>query len=322
MHLPVPPPRATGPAGVRLDLLALVAGLALAACASPGAGAEADADADGGYEAYAEDSVRLEEKPIGLLLAELDGSVRAWTNLTLTATNDDQREKAQLLDKNLARVSKKRLDDLIVQLESGPPNNRMRAAAAIGFSRDPLALAPLLTALHDPEPDVVHNALLGLAVLQQADTPLSVVCDLYQTSDDAQTRSNAVYALLNVVLAGGSSPCVVPAARSGLNDPEPFVRAQSALLLSLYRDPEDVEGLAALLYDETPFVAVSAMRGLIHMALGGPGSVGPSARALATALDRVDPSVRPRVLGALRALRDADLGAEAGPWLEWAFQQP
>ena len=306
---------------VRAPLLACL-GLSLASCSSTPTAEEKDDEPRFSVEGYDENSLRLEEKPIGLLLAEIDGSVRAWTNLTLTASTQEQRKKAELLDKNLAMVAKNRLDDLIVQLENGPPNNRMRAAAAVGFSRDPAALSPLLTALHDPERDVVHNALLGLAVLQQADTPLAVVCDLFHSSDDAQTRSNAIYALLNVVMAGGGSQCVVPTARTGLNDPEPFVRAQATLLLSLYCSPEDVDSIDELLYDEQPFVAVSAMRSLIHIALCGSVSMGPSARALASSIDRVEPRVRPRVLGALRALREADLGPEAGPWLEWAFKLP
>ena len=99
------------------------------------------------------------------------------------------------------------------ELESGPPINRIRAAAALGFTHAVEAQSPLLNALSDPLADVQHNALLGLAILARADTPLEPICRLCEFSPDAETRGQAAFALRSIVNAGGAADCAATTAR-------------------------------------------------------------------------------------------------------------
>ena len=54
----------------------------------------------------------------------------------------------------------------------------MIAAAALGFTRDPEVLSPLLDALEDPDPRLVGNALLGLTILEDPNTPTERIASI------------------------------------------------------------------------------------------------------------------------------------------------
>ncbi|HVS09843.1 MAG TPA: HEAT repeat domain-containing protein [Planctomycetota bacterium] len=260
--------------------------------------------------------------PIGKYLADLDVAMRHWTTLTLTARDDKERVEARVLEQHLQARTNRRLSELIEQLQTGPPMNRVRAAAAVGFSRSPEALSPLLGALQDPKPDVVHNALLGLALLEHPDTPLELVCAILAASPDPQTRSNAAYAMRCIVAKGGSAECVVPAARQALVDSEPFVRAQAALIAGLAGDGESVQALADMVQDESRLVATAAIEALKEIGLRSDRDRGRAARALAAALVRGDKHLRPNVLRALTRLSTTNYGDDQDEWVRWAARLP
>jgi HEAT repeat protein len=260
--------------------------------------------------------------PIGKYLADLDVAMRHWTTLTLTARDDKERVEARVLEQHLQARATRRLSELIEQLQTGPPMNRVRAAAAVGFSRSPEALSPLLGALQDPKPDVVHNALLGLALLEDPDTPLELVCAILAASPDPQTRSNAAYAMRCIVAKGGSAECVLPAARQALVDSEPFVRAQAALIAGLAGDGESVQALADMVQDESRLVATAAIEALKEIGLRSDRDRGRAARALTAALVRGDKHLRPNVLRALTRLSTTNYGDDQDEWVRWAARLP
>ena len=167
-------------------------------------------------------------EPIGKFLADFDKSVAQWSSLTLTASTSTEYREARVLESVLVESTTRRGDELIKELESGPPINRIRAAAALGFTRSVEAQSPLLAALSDSNPDVVHNALLGLAVLGRGDTPLdgSAICS---SAAPTHRRAARPRAMRSIVGAGGTSDKVVGIARRALVDTEPFVRVQCAL---------------------------------------------------------------------------------------------
>jgi HEAT repeat protein len=208
----------------------------------------------------------------------------------------------------------------VAQLETGPLYNRMRAAPALGFT-DAGALSPLLAALSDPESDVVHNALLGLALLADPTTPLEPICRWMQEGAEPHLRANAAYAARSVIEAGGGSACAVPAARAGLLDPEPLVRVQSALILGLEADGESLGAINDQLYDPTPLVSRSAVEALALVAARDAGQRGPVARALLHAVDQAPPTTRPHAKAALIELAGRDHGARED-WLRWAQDLP
>lgn len=272
--------------------------------------------------AYRPNAVQREDESIGKLLADIDRQVTAWSQLTLTAQSESDRKKARGIELNLARITKPRVAELIEQLETGPPINRVRAAAALGFSHDPLAQGPLLNALQDPLPAVVNNALISLGTLQRADTPLGEICTLARTDPDAQVRSNACRALVWIINAGGEGPCALEAARLGLGDPEPAVRAQSALLCGMLEDGASIAMLSDLLYDEHVFVARGAASSLSGIAARSKDDRGNAARALVSAFNQLEDPRREMVHEYLVRVYGSDLGPYIQPWLEWATNLP
>jgi HEAT repeat protein len=267
--------------------------------------------------------VRVDEpEPIGRYLAELDKSVRAWTTLVLTARTEIDRSKAKALERELMARTLKRKDEIVAQLEGGSTQNRVRAAGALGFTRQPEAQSPLLAALFDDSPDVVCNALLGLTLLQLPDTPLEEIARLFQEDPDPQIRANAGYAIRSTLEAGGEAiPAAVQGAQLGLIDAEPLVRVHSALILGLAKDTDSIPALQDLLADDLPLVAHSATKGLVLIGKNEDTARGKVARILVQAMmeKRED---RQRFQRALVELSGKNLGEDPEAWHEWAQRLP
>jgi hypothetical protein len=296
--------------------------LALAsACAST---SQSSKESDGAPERPIGPIVEATNTPdsIGALLAKLDASIRAWTTLTMTARTADERKKASLLEQNLMYLTHNRVNELIEQLETGPPYNQIVAAAALGFTRDPEAHSPLIAALESTNTDVVSNALLGIALLGRIDTPLDRVCTLLSTSPDAWVRSNAAQCLSSLTHAGANAECVVTTARAGLADEEPVVRSQCALILANQLDTESIPGLEALLQDPVTLVAAASARGLAYLGTQSAPHKGTAARALATAYAKSSESLRPHLLQSQIELAGVSYGEAPEEWSAWSRELP
>lgn len=309
----------TTPTLRRLAAPVFALGLLVASCASTG-----DTPVPGTPE---KDPVRpelREEAPIGMFLAEADSAIQSWCNLALTASTPARRNQMRMLEQVLNDRMARRCDELVRELSSGPPINRIRAAAALGFSGKVEAQSPLLAALSDPQPDVAHNALLGLAVLARADTPLDEVCRRAEFDSDPQTRAQAAFALRAIVNAGGSGDCARGTARRGLSDPEPFVRSQCALVLGLLADGESVPALTGMLKDEHAHVQSAAAEGLLLMVERDATQKGPVGRALvSTWLEARSKDPLKRItMDTLVQISDVNYGDDVMHWNEWAKRLP
>ena len=262
------------------------------------------------------------DEPIGKFLADTDKAIVHWSNLSLTASSSAEHREARVLESVLVDRTTRRRDELIKEVESGPPINRIRAAAALGFTRSVEAQSPLLAALGDSNPDVVHNALMGLAILGRGDTPLEAIAKLLERNPDAQTRSQAAWAMRSIVQAGGSGQEVVMTARRALVDSEPFVRVQSALTLGISNDKDSVPALGDLLYDKVTLVSRAAGEALTLIAKKDPGQKGPVGRRLVEALTRGDAKLQKRSKEALVQISDVNYGDDLKLWTEWAKRLP
>jgi hypothetical protein len=260
--------------------------------------------------------------PIGKLLAELDSQMRAWNNLSLSAQTAEDRTKMRMLDMNLSAQTHKRRVEITEQLESGPLNNRVIAASALGFTREREALSPLLSALDDSSDEVVGNALLGLMILDQKDTPLDPICRLMQSSRDDGVRRNAAQCLAALVNEGGRGDCVLPAARLGLADSEPTVRSQCCMLLATLVDQESVQALCDRLYDETPLVVAAAARAISYLGTQSLTDKGACARALAKKFGETRGPIHTQLHKSLVELSGTDHGKEPDEWVKWATRLP
>jgi HEAT repeat protein len=310
-------PRARVEPESRLVLLWATAALSFAAgCRSTAAEPEPEAKA----EPYV--PLRADPQSIGFFLTEFDASLRAWTNLRLAGTSQKDQRALRVLESDLLKRASDRQSEIVDELRSGPPQNRAIAAAALGFTEDPEVMTELLAALGDRKGDVVSNALLGLGLLAQPDTPCGQIERLLETSSDAWTRSNAAFALQRIAAAGGRPAGLVDACRRALTDTEPGVRAQAATTLGIAVDAGSVDALDDLLYDDLPLVSSSAAHALASIGLEDLEQKGPAARALVRGLDRVPGRHRNDVLRALVRLNGANLGEGAEPWQEWAARLP
>jgi HEAT repeat protein len=308
------PNRRPASAAPLIALAALATALALAGCSSSGVK----------NDAPERTAIRMQpDDPIGKLLVDLDQAIARWSALTLVARSSKELREHRMLQQLVEERAQKRLPELIHEVESGPPINRMRAAAALGFSHSIEAQSPLLNALHDPSPDVVHNALLGLAVLGRADTPLTDICELAENAHDEQTRAQAAFAIRSIVQAGGGGDCAAPMARRGLIDGEPFVRSQSALTLGLLGDGASVEALIDLLEDPVHLVGSASAESLVLIAKSKPEHKGAIGRGLVRAYsaDENGP-MHDTALDALVQIADANYGEDIQPWLEWSQRLP
>jgi HEAT repeat protein len=261
------------------------------------------------------------QESIGFYLSQLDNAIAGWNQAKLRSRDEVDERKVRALERTIQYKTRLRFGELIAQLEAGPPRNRAICAVALGFSGLVEALSPMLSALEDPDPAVVSNALLGLGLLAQPETPLAQICFHLSRNPDAFTRNNAAFAMQRILIAGGDDDCARASAREALLDTESAVRSKAALILYLVGDTDSITALGDLLYDKEPVVIAAAAT-----ALAGLGKdeayTGAAARLMVAALEKVHPTQRLRILFELKRLRGADLGEDAAPWRDWAYRLP
>jgi HEAT repeat protein len=263
------------------------------------------------------------ERSLGKYLADLDNAIRAWMEKTWTASSVQDAQKQDRLEMYLETESRRRKADLLEQLETGPLKNRIVAATALGFTRDPAALSPLLAALEDAHPQVVQNALIGLSLLQSPDTPLEPVIERMRYAEEPALRGSAAYCLRCLMEAGARGGDAAGAARGGVVDPDPIVRSQSALILALLKDPDAVDPLALLLADDVELVIASAARGLSYLGREVDSVKGRCARALTDVLaDAESPTRRAVITRNLMLLGEKNYGDDDEAWTAWSHRLP
>lgn len=132
---------------------------------------------------------------------------------------------------------------------------RRDAASALMRIRSPLAVEPLMAAMHDPHEQVRWSAALALAEIYDPRAYDSLVAALRDT--DPSVREAAAYGLGNL-----HNPQAVPVLVTALGDPESNVRYGVVEALGKLRDVRAVEPLIAALCDPSPLVRFYAARAL------------------------------------------------------------
>ncbi len=326
-----PPPR-TQTMRFLLNGALCAAAFALAACNSSGGqqapanGQEVEWIGPDGPEPY-DPNITKDRRLAGDVLADVDKSLRIWVNITLTGNPAKDGSTLNIVEADLRRKVRAKLLVIVEQLETGPPINRQIAAAALGFSGDPETLSPLLAALEDDSPDVVANALLGLSVLADPDTPrILVAAELEDVNQPFNVRSQAARALRAVGLydlGEADRAAVIRAARAALGDANEGLRPTGAIILAEVVDTNSVPELARALMDPTPLVARAASRALARIGSVDRKFEGQAARALTAALEVVDEDrVRPAVLKDLQALAGKNYGDDVEEWVRYAQKLP
>ncbi len=261
-------------------------------------------------------------EPIGKLLADLNQEITAWNNLFLMAQTETDRAKARTLEKSIMTTTYNRRAEIREQLESGPLNNRIVAAPALGFTRDPAMQSPLLAALDDTDPQVVSGALLGLWLLGREDTPLDRIAEHLTRGESEDVRTNAALCLSTLVKAGARSDSVLPALRIGLLDRAPTVRAHCALTLAELGDSNSFQAIADMMMDPTTLAAAAGARAVSFLATQDKKLRGKAARAMVGAWIRAEDPAKSSIFRSLVELSGTNYGTDEQEWSKWATRLP
>ncbi len=270
------------------------------------------------------DLVAREKKldSIGKLLSDLNNDIRAWNNYFLAAKSDEEKARGRLMETHITTVAHQRRSEIIQELESGPLNNRIVAAAALGFTHDVEAQSPLLAALDDKEDEVVSNALYGLWLLGRSDTPADRVCPLLADSHDNGVRTQASLLLMSLTASGAKDGCIAPAARLHLNDASPAVRVHCTLILANVADTDSEQAIIDLLLDTEPLVVSAAARSLTLLSSNDAHAKGPAARALVKAWVLAKEPAKSSLNRALIEMAQKNYGHDEKEWAKWAERLP
>jgi hypothetical protein len=269
--------------------------------------------------------VESTKKPvsIGMLLTDLNSSIKAWNNLNLAGQSSKDQARARDIELHIQTVAHQRRAEITAELESGPLNNRIVAAAALGFTRNPEALGPLLAALDDSHPEVTSSALIGLWLLQRPDIPLEKICPFFSPDSSDDVRSNAALLIAWLTEQGAKSDCELPRARMGILDPSPSVRTHSAMIMANRLDADSVQALADRLDDETLLVCGASTRAIAYIGKNVPQARGPAARALVKAwIATTDEKRKDVIFRGLVELAQSNYGSNEEEWINWAQRLP
>lgn len=266
-----------------------------------------------------------DDRAKGFVLAELGRNIDIWANLSLRGNPQKDTRRLNQIESAIRYQAATHAAMLEDELGTGPVRNRSIAATALGFTDSSAALGALLAALEDQEAVVVSNALLGLSILADPNTPLTRIAGLLSDrSADASVRNNAgevLRAMPSSRLLGSESDAVRRGARFALGDAEPQVRVHGALLLARLEDVESFDEIASLLDDEVPLVRSAASRAVAYLGAEKGELMGRATRALVAALGEADSSsFESAVLRDLQALTKRNYGTDMDEWLSFANQ--
>lgn len=161
----------------------------------------------------------------------------------------------------------KPLNSLLNDLESSDVVERLAAIIALGERGDPVAVAPLLVCLDDPEPEIRREAVLALRRIDDPRAYLPLILKLADADNRVRRRVSAW------VMSMGRDPRLVEPLIAVLQntDHRLAVREFTAMALGNIGDDRAVEPLHAALFDAPP----PLQRRIVHSL-----SIMPDARAI------------------------------------------
>jgi HEAT repeat protein len=164
--------------------------------------------------------------------------------------------------------------------------------------------------LESGDDDITQNALLGLAIIADKNTPLEPVLPIMTQHHNPQVRSNAALCLSSIVQPKDTD-AVMPYVLPALRDDDPKVRNHAILIVYEIKDEGAISLMIDLMKDHYPTIRVNAAR-----ALGELGDIY-ACPALIENLDHSKEAVRFYCLESLRKLTGEDYGDDKEKWIEW-----
>ncbi|MFH0945586.1 MAG: HEAT repeat domain-containing protein [Planctomycetota bacterium] len=249
------------------------------------------------------------------LVMRLDQNLLHWNRGNVEQFGSEDRKLVDNLEEVLQRTVYLNFETVLRVLETGEPNQKAIAAAAIGFARlrepadpeerrlflarwpqlYPRAVSTLVRLLDAEEPYLVQNCLLGLWKLGDPTTPTDPIIALL-TRPEEDIRANAVLALSTILTPETGEPAI-SALINALYDQKPKVRAHAVTAVAAIRNQSAAGRLAQLLDDRYLLVQANAAQ-----ALGKLGDV----KNCEYLLKRLERLLRDTPDGEFRELTDLD----------------
>lgn len=259
---------------MRSTILILAAALVCGACTTSGKSdgeMAAESDTSGGNESMATGgSPEMAMNASGMGTAE----TRARTDRRLQlqrsldqwwlAVQRQEYAKSDGLGTALEQFVNKHFDEIAEDLTHANPRWRKIAAAGLGFSGRPQAVAPLESALRDSDADVLVGALLSLGRLAEADVTIDATKVTPFLSHSApDIRSNAALVLVHATKKG-QGELYLPLT-AAMEDHDAGVRVHVAAALGALGDPGAVPFLIRAMDDEKALVRIRAAYALARI---------------------------------------------------------
>ncbi len=217
------------------------------------------------------------------LMVKLDRTLSIWGRTNVEQLGSEDRKVVDNLEEVLERDVYQNFDAVLDVYANGDPEQRLVAAAALGFCRlkepddpglrddfrsrwppvYPRAVEALVRGLDSDQPVFVQNCLLGLWKIGDATTPTAPLVRLL-SSDRVELRSHAALAL-STILTPETGESAIGALLNALYDADPKVRnhAVSAVIATKHRDAAG--RLAQMLDDPYLLIEANAARGLADL---------------------------------------------------------
>ncbi len=237
----------------------------------------------------------------------IDGWIKEWDAVQGTGSNDEAKAPAQKIadevDRDFAYFAAASKGDRGLKVQN-------LAVQALAFSRNRAATALLVDRLRDLDGSVVGNALIGLKIRSDPDTPLKPLVGLLR-AQYAEARRYAPLALANVVRAKEIAhqpidPALSDAAMAALvglvEDHDPYARLHAAKAMGALRRTDAIDFLVLLMSDDRATIRIAAAAALER--IGDPRSF-PSIVAL---FDRMTDEQKPYVRDILVSFAGQMLG--------------
>lgn len=290
--------------------------LLLAACASPPAPDPSIEQSFRDRERELSETTARRET-IQRVLNDLDKTLDKYTEAVMTWGGPRSIDRADKIESFLRKVSSEHFAELVTAADNADiPRYRAIAVAALGFSARPDALDPILNAAADGNPEVVNNAVFGLAVLQDPRTPPTAITRVI--NDEAlpmPTRAGAAWALYRLQLAVVDQKPIAAVWREVVARPidatDPAILVSAIRGIGYHRDPDDSAAIERYTSHPTPMVRQTAAIALGR--LGNPSAVESLLTLIGTA--EANENVRLASRKALQALAGSvDRGYDVAEW--------
>ena len=242
-----------------------------------------------------------------VLFRRLDDTMSRWSE----ARERGDHGWIHALERELRELAISNMTILTRWLQGEDGGRRVVAAMALGFSRDSRVLSPLMIAIHDDDSYVRSNALIGIGLVHDPDTPVDPILEALSDKDPA-VRLAAAYCLGEIVPPKSDGGALVPLMKVLRTEVEDSVKNHAVVSLGHLGNHMAVPTIiSSTLFSENPDLRLNSVVAL------GKIKDRRAVIPLVKLLDDQNRSVRQIAEEALAAITGEDFGSNRKAWDRW-----